>query len=221
MPARSPARRWRRGEQRSSALRGAPAEGGPALVATAHKGEGQVLVGGAALVVAALGYGVFSLGFDETMTAAKGALVSFSDVVRGLGPAGVVLYLLAYAGLEVVLLPATPLALTAGALFGVVPGTLLSCMAGLTGATSSFLLARYAFRDRVLAAANDAPQFAAIDRAIGRDGFKVVLLVNLSPLSGLQNLLNYGVRAANPAAHAALRDPRALLMPRPSPRSTA
>jgi hypothetical protein len=194
VPARVRTQRWRRGEHRSAALHGVPSESG-SVAATAHRGEGQVLVGGAALLLMAAGYGVFTLGFDETMTAAKGALVGFSDIVRNAGPAGVLLYAAAYAGLEVVLLPATPLALTAGALFGVIPGTLLSCAAGLTGATTSFLLARYAFRDRVLAAAKDAPQFAAIDRAIGRDGLKVVLLVNLSPLSGLQNLLNYGVSA--------------------------
>ena len=187
------------------------------MVASAHKGdggEGQVLIGGGVLLLMGLGYAVFTSGFDETMTAAKGALVGFSDVVRSLGPAGWLLYAAAYAGLEVVLLPATPLALTAGLLFGVVPGTLLSCAAGLTGATTSFLLARYAFRDRVLAAAKDAPQFAAIDRAIGRDGLKVVLLVNLSPLSGLQNLLNYGVRAATSSHRAPLT--RAM-----HPRSTA
>lgn len=211
VPARVRTQRWRAGEHRSAALHGVPAEGGT-VVATAHRGEGQVLVGGAALLLMAAGYGVFTLGFDETMTAAKGALVGFSDVVRSLGPAGVVLYAAAYAGLEVVLLPATPLALTAGALFGVIPGTLLSCAAGLTGATTSFLLARYAFRDRVLAAAKDAPQFAAIDRAIGRDGLKVVLLVNLSPLSGLQNLLNYGVSARVAMRLAAPCCPRCALL---------
>lgn len=154
-----------------------------------------MVAGGVALLLAAAGYSVATHGVGETLEAAKGALADFGTLVRDLGPAGWLLYVLAYGGMEVLLLPATPLALTAGALFGAPAGTLLSALGGVTGAVSAFLLARYAVRDRVLAAAQDSPQFMAIDRAISRDGFKVVLLVNLSPLASLQNLLNYGVRA--------------------------
>ena len=81
-----------------------------------------------------------------------------------------------YAGLEVLLLPATPVALTAGALFGVPAGAALSTLGGLTGATTCFLLGRTVARDRVTAWAAGDARFGALDRAIARDGFKVVLL---------------------------------------------
>ena len=40
----------------------------------------------------------------------------------------------------------------------------------------------YVARERVLEYARSHPRFAAIDRAIGADGFRVVFLLRLSPL---------------------------------------
>ena len=82
----------------------------------------------------------------------------------------------AYAGLEVLLLPATPVALTAGPLFGLGPGTALSALGGLTGACTCFLLGRTVARRRVLVWTEGSTVFRAIDRAIAKDGFRVVLL---------------------------------------------
>ena len=167
----------------------------PSGVESAQSTETAIVAGGAALLLLAAGYAVATHGVDETLLTAKRALEDFTATVQALGPRGVVLYAAAYALLELLLLPATPLALTAGALYGVVPGTACSAAAGLTAATIAFLVGRYVARDRVLALAKGAPQFAALDRAIGRDGFRVTLLINLSPLCSLQNLLNYAVRA--------------------------
>ncbi len=195
-PRRTSAPRARRASGAVRGLEGSIADAAPpSTLPAAHGGEAALLAGGAALLVAAASFGVATHGVDETLALAASKLEDFTALVQSLGPAGWLLYMGTYAAMEVLLLPATPLALTAGALFGTAPGTMLSAVGGLAGATTAFLLGRYALRERVLAAAQDAPQFAALDRAIGRDGFKVTLLVNLSPASSLQNLLNYCVRA--------------------------
>lgn len=59
---------------------------------------------------------------------------------------GYVAYVLLYAGLEVLALPAIPLTMTAGALFGVAPGTITVSVAATLGATISFLISRYLAR---------------------------------------------------------------------------
>lgn len=118
--------------------------------------------------------------------AARGPLTEFvqyfTAVVDDLGPAGYVAYGLVYAGLEVLAVPAIPLTMTAGVVFGVVPGTAVVSAAATAAATASFLIARYAARERVQAYAAKSPRFAAVDRAIGRDGLRVVTLLRLSPL---------------------------------------
>ncbi len=47
---------------------------------------------------------------------------------------------------------------------------------------AAFLIARYAARERVMRWARRNSKFAAIDRAIAKDGFKFVTLLRLSPL---------------------------------------
>eukprot|EP00227_Mantoniella_beaufortii_P004874 CAMPEP_0197614030 /NCGR_PEP_ID=MMETSP1326-20131121/59318_1 /TAXON_ID=1155430 /ORGANISM="Genus nov. species nov., Strain RCC2288" /LENGTH=216 /DNA_ID=CAMNT_0043182899 /DNA_START=1011 /DNA_END=1662 /DNA_ORIENTATION=- len=61
-------------------------------------------------------------------------------------------------------------------------GTAMVSLSATTAATLSFLIARYFARDKVKALADKNPKFAAIDRAIGADSFKVVMLLRLSPL---------------------------------------
>jgi uncharacterized membrane protein YdjX (TVP38/TMEM64 family) len=102
--------------------------------------------------------------------------------LAGLGIAGLVLYAIAYAAGTVLLLPVFLMTIAAGYFFGLVPGV-LSVWAGATaGAAAAFLLGRHAARDRVALAAARSPRFAAIDRAVGRKGWRIVFLLRLSPL---------------------------------------
>lgn len=50
-------------------------------------------------------------------------------------------------------MPAIPLTMTAGAIFGVIPGTMVVSVAGTMACTISFLIARYVARDKVRLAA--------------------------------------------------------------------
>ena len=65
-----------------------------------------------------------------------------------------------YVGLELLAVPAIPLTMTSGVIFGVVPGTVVVSVASVTAATLAFLIARYAARDRVRASLACGPLLA-------------------------------------------------------------
>jgi uncharacterized membrane protein YdjX (TVP38/TMEM64 family) len=98
------------------------------------------------------------------------------------GAAGAVVFGLVYVGAS--LIPGGPaalLTLAAGAVYGVVAGTALVSVASVTAATLAFLLARGALRERVQRMAGGNAKFAGLNRAIGKEGAKIVALVRLSP----------------------------------------
>jgi uncharacterized membrane protein YdjX (TVP38/TMEM64 family) len=112
----------------------------------------------------------------------KAFLDYFIAVVDNYGPLGYIAYMVVYAGLELFAVPAIPLTMTAGVIFGPVMGTAVVSLSATAAATGAFLISRYIARDRFAAWASQNPKFAAIDKAIGKDGFKVVALLRLSPL---------------------------------------
>ncbi|MDE0109516.1 MAG: DUF547 domain-containing protein [Bryobacterales bacterium] len=116
--------------------------------------------------------------------------------IEGLGLWAPVAYALAY-GLAVTLfVPGSALSLAAGVLFGLWLGTAVVWVGANIAIALSFLIARYAARSKVEALASTRPRFAAVDRAIGQQGWKIVALMRLSPVFpfGLQNYL-FGVTA--------------------------
>ena len=109
-------------------------------------------------------------------------LKDFQDWISGLGPFGGVLYGLAYVAAALLFVPGAILTLGAGYLFGIGWGLLIVSLAATATAALAFLIARYAARDRVEKLARKNEKFAAVDRAIGKNGWKVVALLRLSPL---------------------------------------
>ncbi|KAJ8759516.1 hypothetical protein K2173_007133 [Erythroxylum novogranatense] len=109
-------------------------------------------------------------------------LTQFSGFIEGYGPAGYALFVAVYAGLEILAIPAIPLTMSAGLLFGSVVGTVIVSVSGTVAASVAFLIARYFARDRILKLVEGNKKFLAIDKAIGENGFKVVTLLRLSPL---------------------------------------
>ncbi|MCI0402939.1 MAG: TVP38/TMEM64 family protein [Acidobacteria bacterium] len=112
--------------------------------------------------------------------------------VRGAGATGVVIYFLVYISATVLLLPGSILTLGAGFVYGPIFGTLFVSPASVLGATLAFLLGRSVARGWIAARVARNPKFAAIDEAVGRDGFKIVLLLRLSPVFPF-SLLNYAL----------------------------
>lgn len=121
---------------------------------------------------------------------APGLLRQALDGIRGLGPWGAALFVGLYVVATVLFLPGSVLTLGAGAVFGVVRGSLLVSLAATLGATAAFLVGRHAARGWVAARIEGNPTFRAIDEAVGREGWKIVGLTRLSPVFPF-NLLNY------------------------------
>jgi uncharacterized membrane protein YdjX (TVP38/TMEM64 family) len=104
----------------------------------------------------------------------------FIAYVRGAGALGYVLYIAAYVVCCVLLIPAFALTVAAGAIFGVVKGVVVVLIGATLGATAAFLLGRTIFRRYVEAKVASNPKMAAVDRAIAREGTKIMLLMRVS-----------------------------------------
>ncbi|TME96050.1 MAG: TVP38/TMEM64 family protein, partial [Chloroflexi bacterium] len=117
-------------------------------------------------------------------------LLGFVAWIRGAGTAGMAVFLVAYVVACVLLLPGLVLTLGAGFAYGVAVGVPLVWVSANLGAAVAFLLGRTLARERIAARVAGNPRFAAIDRAVGREGLKIVLLTRLSPAFPF-SLLNY------------------------------
>jgi uncharacterized membrane protein YdjX (TVP38/TMEM64 family) len=116
----------------------------------------------------------------------------FAQWVAGLGVWGPVVFILGYAVAAVAFIPGSLLTLAAGAIFGLVRGTVYTLIGATLGACGAFLVARYGARRAVERRIAGNARFAAIDKAVGREGFKIVALLRLSPVFPF-NLLNYSL----------------------------
>lgn len=110
--------------------------------------------------------------------------------LAGLGPWAAVWFVLLYVAATVLFLPGSALTLGAGALFGVVHGSIYVSIASTLGATAAFLIGRYFAREWVAKKISGHASFAAIDRAVAEHGWKIVGLTRLSPAFPF-SLLNY------------------------------
>jgi uncharacterized membrane protein YdjX (TVP38/TMEM64 family) len=130
----------------------------------------------------AAGAAVVALAAAARLLPVKDWLASFEAWIQGMGAAGMVLYGAVYVVAVVLFVPGLPLTLGAGFLFGFWRALVLVSIASTIAAALAFLIARYFARDSVEKLARTNPRFAAIDRAIGKEGWKVVALLRLSPL---------------------------------------
>lgn len=110
--------------------------------------------------------------------------------IAQLGSIGPVVMAGVYIVATVLLVPASLLTLGAGTLFGLWKGSLTALVGANLGALCSFLLARTLLREKVANWAASSPKFAALDKAIEQEGFKMVFLSRLSPAFPFV-LLNY------------------------------
>jgi len=112
------------------------------------------------------------------------------DWISDLGTLAPVIFVLLYIVVTVLVLPGSILTLGAGVVFGVVRGSIVVSIASTLGATCAFLVGRYLARDWVAAKIEGNEKFSAVDRAVAREGWKIVGLTRLSPIFPF-NLLNY------------------------------
>lgn len=107
-------------------------------------------------------------------------LNAFQQYVATLGPLGWILYALGYALCCVLFIPASILTLSAGAIFGVVKGSIIVVFGATLGAALSFLLARTVLRKKIESMTASNAKFRALDRAITSEGWKIVAMIRCS-----------------------------------------
>ncbi|MEO7133032.1 MAG: TVP38/TMEM64 family protein [Vicinamibacterales bacterium] len=136
-------------------------------------------------IAAAVGLAAFLLPIAEWT-------VSLAEYARGKGVVGAVLFFAAYMVSTVALLPGSILTLAAGFVYGPLWGLAIASPASVAGATVAFLLGRTVLREWATRKVSASPKAKAIDAAVANDGFKLVMLLRLSPLVPF-NLLNYAL----------------------------
>ncbi len=112
------------------------------------------------------------------------------DWIAQLGPWGAVIFIGLYVVATVLFIPGSVLTLGAGAIFGAAWGSVYVSIASTLGATAAFLIGRYLARDAIARKIKGNERFAAIDKAVANEGWKIVGLTRLSPVFPF-TLLNY------------------------------
>jgi uncharacterized membrane protein YdjX (TVP38/TMEM64 family) len=154
----------------------------PSMPEPSARGKARYIVA-AVLIAAAVAAAVAFL-------PVKDVLIGILDWTRAMGLGGAAVFVLVYAAACVLFLPGSLLTLGAGFAFGLVGGTLAAIAGSLLGCSAAFLLGRTVLRRWVESRSRAHPRFRALDEAVGKEGFKIVLLSRLSPVFPF-NLLNY------------------------------
>jgi len=117
-------------------------------------------------------------------------VVRLQATIAAMGWIGAVLYPLLYAACNVLLLPGGVLAIGSGLFFGLWWGFALNLAANVAAFSCAFLVSRTFGRRWIARRLLQKPKWLALDEAIERDGWKIILLSQLPPLSPV-SLLNY------------------------------
>ena len=117
-------------------------------------------------------------------------LARLRERIDGLGAWAPLVFVLGYVAAVVAFVPALPLTILGGLVFGAAWGTVYVAIAATTGACLSFLIARYAARAAVARWMAGYPALERMDRAVARHGFRIVMITRLVPIFPF-NLQNY------------------------------
>jgi uncharacterized membrane protein YdjX (TVP38/TMEM64 family) len=112
--------------------------------------------------------------------------------VKRLGWLAPVAYIAIYNLATLLFVPGSILTLKGGCLFGLFWGAVYVLIGAMLGAILAFGAGRYLSRDWVSQQMAGHPKFQALDEALKREGWKIVLLTRLSPVFPF-NLLNYAL----------------------------
>lgn len=111
--------------------------------------------------------------------------------LSSLGPWAPIAFFALYLLAVVLMVPASIFTMGAGALFGFVRGGAYVLVAATVASVICFVIARHFARDWVTRRLGKNVKFRAIDQAIAREGWKVVVLVRLAPVLPF-SLTSYG-----------------------------
>ena len=110
--------------------------------------------------------------------------------IKNLGIFAPIAFIVIYNLATLLFIPGSLLTIKGGCFFGLFWGSVYVIIAAIFGAVVAFLIGRYVSRDWVCKQLSKKPRFQAIDKAVAKQGFKIVLLTRLSPIFPF-NLLNY------------------------------
>lgn len=111
--------------------------------------------------------------------------------LSSLGPWAPIAFFALYLVAVVLMVPASIFTMGAGALFGFVRGGAYVLAAATVASVICFIIARHFARDWVVRRLGGNSKFRAIDQAIEREGWKIVVLVRLAPVLPF-SLTSYG-----------------------------
>ena len=109
-------------------------------------------------------------------------LDTLRDWINGFGAIAPIVFIVVYAVAVVAFLPATPLTLLGGLVFGAVWGTLWTWIGATLGATLAFLVGRYAARDLVRTWKENNEQIKRLDEGVEKHGWRMLLITRLVPV---------------------------------------
>jgi len=152
---------------------------------SAKKSRGQWLLylGGSIVLIAAA---IFAFKYFDGQELLKQAIAW----VGQRGPWGPIIFIAIYILAAMLFIPGSVLTLGGGAVFGVMWGSVYVSIGSTLGATCAFLVGRYLVRNSITRKIEGDKRFAAIDKAVAKEGWKIVGLTRLSPVLPF-TLLNY------------------------------
>ena len=110
--------------------------------------------------------------------------------IAGFGAWAPAVFMGGYVVAVVAFVPALPLTILGGLVFGPIGGIVYSSIASTAGAALAFLIARYAARDVVERWMAPHPALGRMDRVVARHGWHIVMITRLVPIFPF-NLQNY------------------------------
>lgn len=110
--------------------------------------------------------------------------------ITNLGSWGVIAFFFIYLAAVILAVPATPLGLLAGALFGSLQGVILISISSTTGAALTFLIARYFARDSITQWLATNNRYRRLDDLTKKHGMIMVAIARLVPFFPF-NIINY------------------------------
>lgn len=128
-----------------------------------------------------LGSLLLAAGFGVSLLPLEQWAQSLRVWIEGLGAVGFLVFGLTYILAAVLLIPVWPLSITGGLAFGLW-GFVLVPISATLGASAAFLISRYFVRGKIREWLVHRPQYHAVDEAVGKEGWKVIILLRLSPL---------------------------------------
>ena len=110
-------------------------------------------------------------------------IVAIEEWIADIGMIGPIVFILLVLGLTSIFVPDTAFALAAGAIYGLFWGTVLIFVATTITAVFDFWLSRQLLREKFVRMLETHPKLGVIERAVSREGLRILLLIRLTPVS--------------------------------------